>query len=414
MGNKRANGDGSVFEKRKNGKTVIVAQLSRHISVDGEPLRKEISKSGFNSKKAAKEWIEKNKYLLDEWEAEVRGEKREPLPPDQSENTFAEMWQMYDRFHVETLTPKVKNQYRYYRTKCDQLDNYRWKDITVPMFQEVIDSAGEGYNVRKKVKTVLTGMGTYIIRQGWARENLAQKCTLPKEPIAEKNLYTVDEIKTLWNFYYGKIVLTYKDHGQGNYLTEEDYKSVAAGLLIMLYSGIRPGELFNILPEDIDYEHRRILKGGIKTTRGKTGSIFFTSSTEPLVRKYLGSGNVYKRKSVEAFRNACNRLFSMLGMERHELSAARTTSATTLAELGTAEENLKSIMRHTDISTTRKYYDKSGDELAQKALEAMDDFVMETSDQRIEKYEREIAKLQEKILQERQKLAQEAGLIEKE
>ena len=101
-------------------------------------------------------------------------------------------------------------------------------------------------------------------------------------------------------------------------------------------------------------------------------------------------------------------------MERHQLSAARTTSATTLAELGTAEEDLKSIMRHTDISTTRKYYDKSGDELAQKALEAMDDFVMETPDQRIEKYEREIAKLQEKILQERQKLAEEAGLIEKE
>ena len=117
MGNKRSNGEGSVFERRKNGKTVLIAQLTRYVSVDGEQLRKDIKKSGFKTKKQAREWMDDNKHLLDAWEAEVRGIQMTSPMPDQSENTFSEMWEMYDKYYVETLTKKVKSQYRYYRSK---------------------------------------------------------------------------------------------------------------------------------------------------------------------------------------------------------------------------------------------------------------------------------------------------------
>jgi len=59
-------------------------------------------------------------------------------------------------------------------------------------------------------------------------------------------------------------------------------------------------------------------------------------------------------------------------MPHHVLSSCRTTTATVLAEMKTSADDLQTIMRHTNIAVTRKYYDKSGDENAIEALSRLD------------------------------------------
>lgn len=150
---------------------------------------------------------------------------------------------------------------------------------------------------------------------------------------------------------------------------------------IMLHTGMRPGELINIRSEDIDFTTGKICKGGIKTVRGKTGSIFINNKIAPVIRQYMVPVNQFALVSVESTRARVNNLLDTLGMEHHVLSACRTTTATVLAEMGTSEDDLKTIMRHTNIAVTRKYYDKSGDANAQKALEKFDASVQPASDE---------------------------------
>lgn len=60
------------------------------------------------------------------------------------------------------------------------------------------------------MKTVLTGLATFAIRQGWIKENLARICVLPEKPITHKAVFTPEEIRLLWDYYEGKISLQQK------------------------------------------------------------------------------------------------------------------------------------------------------------------------------------------------------------
>ena len=394
---KRANGEGSVYEIAKGDKKVIEAQLTRIIYVNGEKQKKKFKKSGFKTKAAARQWLVENAYLLDDWEAEQRGH----MPPSELKKpetmTFNDVWVQYDKYHVSTLTPKVQKQMRYYRKAFDPLNRMLWNEIPVSKFQDCINAVGNTHDTQKKAKNVITGMATYAIKQGWSRENIPQYCSILKEEVAYKEVFEPEEVRTLWDFYNGDIHLLLKSHGGGNYLTEEGYKRAAAALLFMLHSGVRPGELLNVKPEFVDIEKRKIYKAGIKTEKGKSGAILFTSIVRPIVEKYLATENEFAKVSMEALRGACDNLFEMLGMKRHVLSSCRTSVATILAAAGVGEEEIKTIMRHANINVTRKYYDKSNDNRALEALNTIDEVVSETSEERINKYREQIKELEDKI-----------------
>ncbi len=404
---KRANGEGSVYEITISGKKVIEAQLTRIIYIEGEKKVKKIKKRGFKTKTMARQWLIDNTFLLDDWEAEQRGhiapsELKKPL-----EMSFDDVWKEYDKYHVSNLTPKVQKQIRHYRGSFDPLNKMLWNEIPVSKFQDCINAAGDTHDVQKKAKNVISGMATYAIKQGWSKENIPRYCSIVKEEVAYKEVFEPNEVRVLWAFYNGEITLSLKSHGGGNYLNEEGYRRAAAALLFMLHSGVRPGELLNVKPEFVDVEKRKIYRAGIKTNKGKSGAILFTSNVKPIVIKYLSVKNEFAQYTMEALRNACNKLFNMLGIKRHVLSSCRTSVATILDSAGIGEEEIKTIMRHANINITRKYYDKSNDDRALEALNTIDDIMNETPEDRIEKYRKQIKELEDKIRLEEEMAAKD-------
>ena len=313
--------------------------------------------SGFKTKTEADK---ARMAMVPEMEKEIEERKHgKAVATGKQKITFKELGKQYLDVHVSKLGKKtIQNMHRNFEL-CKDLHDLPWDSITVPEFQKYVDLGGT-YDTAKKMKQLLTGMENFALRLNLTAQERAKLCELPKEPIPEKATFSEEERNLLWQVQ--QRVYPYEN------LTEEDYMACAA-LLIMLHTGMRPGELINIRPEDIDFTTGKICKGGIKTVRGKTGSIFINNKIAPVIRQYMVPVNQFALVSIESTRARVNNLLDTLGMEHHVLSACRTTTATVLAEMGTSEDDLKTIMRHTNIAVTRKYYDKSGDANAQKALE---------------------------------------------
>jgi integrase len=300
---------------------------------------------------------------IEELEKEIEAGKRGELAArGQAKMTFGEIGNEFLTIHELKWGKKTKQYMRTNLQKCEAFFDREWDGITMTEFQGMINVGGT-YDTAKKMKLLLTGMQKCAFRYYPLLRNFVSDCELPPETIAEKRVFEKGERDLLW-----KVVN--RDSGLKG-LTEED-RMAASALLIMIHSGMRPGELRNVDPVDIDLVNHRIHKGGIKTKRGKTGSIFVVSKIVPLVREWMMPKNRFSEVSIETIRDRADKLQDKLGMPHHVLSSCRTTTATVLAEMKTSADDLQTIMRHTSIAVTRKYYDKSGDENAIEALSRLD------------------------------------------
>lgn len=213
------------------------------------------------------------------------------------------------------------------------------------------------------MKLLLGGMERLAVKTKQASEYRVAECKLPSAPIVNKAIFEREERDILWE--------AAKHNPPYANMSVYDDMAVSA-LLIMMHTGMRPNELRTIDAKEYVEEKNKFTKGGIKTYRGKTGSIFVIPLIEDLVKKWVFPQNQFAGVSIETIRKRVNTLLEKLGLPHHVLSACRTTTATVLAEAGVSDEDLRVIMRHTDSRIVRKYYDKSGDEHAQKALERFD------------------------------------------
>lgn len=392
---KRANGQGTIYKEK--GRKALTAEISNIFFHEGERYCKRLRKRGFRTKTEAQEWLDKQKQELDEWQLNITGEALQAFAQKakQGKLTFSDVWKKYEEYHFPSLTKKTQKQYRLHREKCKRLDNLPYSDITALEYQECINKAGDTYDQKKKMKTVLTGLATFAIRQGWIKENLARVCILPEKPITHKKVFSHEEICLLWDYYNGKVKITPTPHKNGKMISNEDYRRACAALLIMLYSGMRPGELLNIKAANVDMIHHEISGAATKTRESKKNPICFSTAISGIITDYiLGEKNQFAAVEMETLRKQVDSLFNKLGMKHHELSACRTTFATFFSENETDEEPLRRLMRHTDIKTTRDNYDKSSTKAAHVALEQLHGIYTQTLEERIEEYDRQIAELE--------------------
>lgn len=406
---RRAPGEGSFYYEERNGEKILCAARTKTYFIGGKPVRKTIRKRGFKDRTEARKWLARQIDELDKW-ANEENLKIDQATVTESNLTTAMLWAEYIKPEAHAycdLAPNTRKNYLLYYNKCEAIYDSLWNELRTMDFQRVIDATGDTYAPRKKCRTVLSAMGSFAVAHGWARDNQVQRCKLPICQTKDKSIYTPDDIKTLWAYYNGEIPFPHITHRNGKYITDDDKKSTVAAILIMIYSGVRPGELFNIKPENVNMSAREIKNAGIKTPTGKRRTIFFTTHVQDLVDKYImRSGNVYAEFAKEdaTFRERVKSITRELGIGEHLPSASRTTSASHLASIGTPPEELRRILGHSDISVTRKYYDKSNDDRAKSALDRIDEAIDITPEQRIESYKRQIEELKQKIKAEKKRI----------
>lgn len=305
---KRGNGQGSAYKRNKGW------VAAKTVYRNGE--RTVTKKAGFPTKKAALAWL-------------VNPEK--PTGPT---ITFKQLYDEWNPTHYTTISKKRKQILEAAYNSCAPLHNEYWRDIGIKEMQALVDGISDKYYPRKNAKALLSAMGEYAIRMEYAEKSFAQYIKLPPEPIPEKTPFTDNEIEALW-----------EDYKAGNDFT--------GAILIMIYTGMRYGELVNIKPEDIHFEESYMM-GGIKTATSRAGEILLLEEIKPLVKKLMLDEQL-KSFSDTTFKKKFNAALERAGCNPHTPHECRHTTATLLAKRGVQPAIIQSIMRHTKYSQSAEY-----------------------------------------------------------
>lgn len=318
MSKKRGNGQGTVY---KVGDTYR-AQVTRYEA--GRRLT--ASRSGFRTKRDALEWCALN------------GRKA----GFDSQKTFSDIWDEWSSIHLNTISYKKAVDYRRVYEESKRLHGKRFADLRVADFQSVADQK-ETYYGRKLFKTVYSLMSAYAIRNGYASVNYAELIELPPLIQPNKKAFSEEEVDLLWKHY------------------EKEHDIFSGGALIMIYTGMRWGEISTIDPCDIHIEEGYMM-GGIKTEAGRAGEILIVDRIKSVVAEIMIPKNRIAEYTSEGFRKGYNKVQAELGIDRHTVHECRHTTATMLALEGVHPATISAIMRHTNYSQTMQYTHVNRDE----------------------------------------------------
>lgn len=320
----RGNGQGTVY-KDSRGHYTAEKTFGYYVE-NGKRKRIFKRKKGFTTKKAALEYL-----------ATLSQKTKDRKAP-----TLAELWATFEQYVACDLSKSKQTAY-----------NIAWKhikstvafrsidDFTVSELQEITDRAAKSYYTRRDVKTLFSHFYKLAIQDDYVTDNKSQYIKLPKLVEKEKEILSKEEIETLW--------IDFNAHNS----------KVAAAMLIMIYTGMRPGELLQAKTENVNLEEH-YLTGGIKTEKGKRRKIIIPDRIVPLIR-YL-ERNAAKKGLLCWYQNK-NDFYDEWQEKRDELSirscitpyCCRHTYITNLTALGVSPAMLQELAGHEDYETTLTY-----------------------------------------------------------
>ena len=224
--------------------------------------------------------------------------------------------------------------------KLSSLADVEIDKINIEMLQNCIDKKANTYYPAKDMKTILSHLFKRAVAEGNARTNLAEFIRLPSLEEKEMQPFFEDELKKLWDAY-----------GSGD--------RFIGFILLMVYSGMMPGELLTMKADMIDWEKNEINGCGLKTKKRKQTPIVFPNMIGPVL-----SDLAENSKSKIGYLVGMNRdnfykeyhaALQRAGVRNLPPYSCRHTTATALALGNIAPSVIQEVMRHTKFSTTQRY-----------------------------------------------------------
>lgn len=303
---RKANGTGSIYQR---GKTYTAKHRTFR---NGRCIA--ITKGGFKTKREAQQWLNNNSVL------DVRAKRQ----------TIGETYNEWSSAHYEKISHKKATAYAAAWKCCAPIQDLYWDEISTFILQKCVDSAKNTHYQRKTVRTVLNSIEAHAIRNGQTDRQLAKYLEIPSAIKPHKRPFTREEIDRVWQQY-----------------PSDPY---AGAVLIMIYTGMRFGELSGMRPENIYLDDGYML-GGSKTELGRTGEILIVDKIKPLVKELMLPENRFHVSST-AFRKHFDNIDGCQGHTPHE---CRHSTATFLAEENIPPATISAIMRHTNYEQTLEY-----------------------------------------------------------
>lgn len=315
---KRGNGQGTVFKIGDKWACEITLGYAK----DGDKLRRRARrKSGFKTKRDALAYLETLRST----------------PEKTTAITVSQLWEMFQK--TAELSDSKMTAYRIAYNKIKNEIDYRTIDsFSVSELQDLTDESAPSYYTRRDIKSLLSHFYKIAIRDDYTDKNRAQYIKLPKLVSSERETFGENDIKALW-----------RDFKQPSKIT--------AGILTMLYTGIRAGELLTIKSENVHLDEQ-YMTGGIKTERGKARKIILPDKLLPVIRFLLAQDD--GRLCGYAYKNA---FYDDWIAKRTDLKlrealtpyCCRHTYITRLTALKVSPAMLQELVGHEDYETTLDY-----------------------------------------------------------
>lgn len=316
----RPNGSGSVYRRGKTWECAIVRGYV--IQDDGTSKTIRATKGGFKTKKEAMEYIPTLKNT-----------------PVKKVPKLMELWDIYrSSKKYKSLSDSRKEKYDIAWKKLESLWFWKIDELTTFDLQNAVDSVADTYYTARDLKNLLSKLYQTAMPDEFVKMNLSEYIELPPLNAKEQQPFRREEITSLW-----------KDYAAGNWWT--------GYILLMIYTGMMPGELLSARKSHIDWEGKQIVGAGIKTAKRRETPIVLADFIVPVLSDLCEhtSGEklirINKDKFYEVYYNALERA----GCRKLTPYSCRHTAATELAMENIPPSVIQQIMRHSRYSTTEKY-----------------------------------------------------------
>ena len=323
----RANGEGSVHKYRGGWRAQITIGY-KIINGRSQAIRR--SKAGFKTKKEAIEYLP----LL------RSGPTSRQIP------TVRTLWEEYQAGEYKKLSASRQEKYRIAWPRLSSIADARIDLLTTADLRAVVDANAKTYYPARDMRDLLSLLYQIAMANQFVPTNLAEFIILPDLQKKEQDAFTSEEVTKFWN-----------DYDSGHTWT--------GYILVMLYSGMMPGELMDCKKSQIDLKARTVTGAGKKTEVRKEKPIVLANEIIPVLETLMDHNKGEKLISInkDNFYKVYYETLERVGCRKLPPYTCRHTTATVLANASVPPSQVQAIMRHASITTTQHYIHNRPDDL---------------------------------------------------
>lgn len=318
---RRGNGSGYAYQR---GRTwTLRVTVGYTVDEDGNVVRLYRTKGGYPTKAEALRHVD-----------ELKATRIRKTP------TLAELWLIYKDGPYEKLSSSKKTAYKIAWNKLESISAVPVDQLTIKDLTGCVSSKAPTYYPARDMKTVLAKLWDYAIAEQYVTVRLPDFIELPTLEESEPTPFSELEICSLWRSY-----------GAGD--------KIAGYILLMIYTGMMPGELFDLKKSMIDWTRCEIVGAGKKTAERKKTPLVLADTIIPVLDDLcqystskadkvlcMNRDKFYEEYYLALERSNCRRLTPY---------ACRHTTATALALGNIAPSVIQKVMRHAKFATTQRY-----------------------------------------------------------
>ena len=318
----RGNGQGTAYKRGNTWTAALV--VGWKTSPDHKPIPVRRTKGGFATKREALAYAP----LL-------RGGNMAGSAPN-----LIEYWNTYEGGKLDKLSDSKRTAYRIAWGKLKVLQYLPVDQIGVGDLQSAVSEAAPSYYTAKDCKTVLTRLFEMAAAEGWCSKDLPSFIELPQLHEKVREVFSDMEHGALWQLY-------------------ERGDLRAAIPLLMICTGMMPGEMQSLKVEHIDLEARKITGVGLKTRVRRESAIYLPEDVLPVVEDLMQhatpAGYLWTHSTDRWYADYYAAL-EAAGCRRLEPYCCRHTTATRLAVTeGVAPQTVKRMMRWSTAKMLDRY-----------------------------------------------------------
>ena len=265
--------------------------------------------------------------------------KNGPQKPDMAP-TLAHYWETYKDGAYQALSESKQQAYRTAWKKLEPISQVRIDQLTVSDLQQIVGEKCKTYYTARDCKVLLTNLYRIAASERYVSKEVPSFIQLPKMEESERETFSETEQRALWKQY-------------------ESGDIRAAVPLLMIYTGMMPGEAMRLRVDQIDIDGRRIHGAGMKTKIRKKTDIVLADDIVPLVNDLIEqaqpSGYIWKRDEKLWYENF-HAVLADAGCRNLPPYSCRHTTATALAVTkNIAPQTVSKVMRWSTARMLDRY-----------------------------------------------------------
>ena len=271
--------------------------------------------------------------------------------------TFSQVFEKWKAEHYREIGTSGAEAYDNSFRIAASLHDKKFRSLRTSDFQAIIDeNSKRSKSTLSKYKQLFTQMSSWAMREELISTNFARFVKLPDEgEKKEKEIFSAEDIKKL----------------------EQDGSDAARIILMLIYTGMRIGELFSLPLKDY---HKTYVVGGEKTKAGRNRVIPIMTPGMPHFEHFaqIADGDLLLsgytgQRDPRNFRNRdYYKTLERLEISRKTPHSTRHTFASIAMKAGVKTEYLQKVLGHASYQTTADTYIHSNVEELVAAIQSID------------------------------------------